>query len=88
MLFSDNNKWFSEASCVGSTDLFFPDIKRGGSASREYKLAIEICKDCKVIKECLSYSLSENLVEFGVFGGLPPKARRKMLRRTREKQNS
>jgi len=87
MLFSDKESWFAKASCTGYTSVFFPELSRGQAARKHYRKAIEICESCPVIKECLEYSLRENLTEFGVFGGKMPHARRVMLRQ-RNKQRS
>ena len=87
MLFSDKHKWFEKAMCAGNTDLFFPEIRRGQSSRKEYRQAIAICETCTVIKECLEYSLTENLIDFGVFGGKMPFAR-KILLRSRNRQSS
>ena len=87
MLFSDRETWLGKAACTGHTSVFFPEVSRGQAARKFYRKAIAICEDCSVIKECLEYSLRENLTEFGVFGGKMPHARRVLLRE-RNKQRS
>lgn len=69
--------WQSEAACK-NTDwhIFFPGGgQSGGNVS--YKAAREVCRDCEVTDDCLSFALSFEAVGHrqGMFGGLTPKER-------------
>lgn len=67
----------SQAVC-GQTDpeLFFPD-----RADNSYShLAKQICSECPVRIECLTWAL-KNDEEFGIWGGFSPKERRLIKRR-------
>ncbi len=65
--------WMDDAPCQGMTHLFYPN--HGESA----KDAIEICRTCRFVEECLSHAI-ENKETMGVRGGLTPNDRRKMAR--------
>lgn len=49
---------------------------RGAAQSRR---AIKICANCDVRDECLQYSI-ENDVEFGIWGGMTERQRRRLTR--------
>jgi WhiB family transcriptional regulator, redox-sensing transcriptional regulator len=69
--------WMREANCATTDpELFFPDSR---SPANEAK---EICASCPVRPECLEYALAA-AEEFGVWGGLTEKERRKLLRSDR-----
>jgi WhiB family redox-sensing transcriptional regulator len=65
--------WVSKALCR-STDpdeLFVPD-------AAQHRAAL-ICRQCAVVTECLADAL-DNGVEFGVWGGMTERQRRKLIR--------
>jgi WhiB family redox-sensing transcriptional regulator len=67
--------WQEKAICKGLTSKFFaPDIRVKIRASF-YREAIEVCKQCPVIKECGEYALKEEIMH-GVWGGMTPNDRR------------
>lgn len=62
--------WMDDALCAEvGVDFFFPDE---GVVAHDAK---QICADCPVARQCLSFGISE---EFGIWGGTTPKQRRKM----------
>jgi WhiB family transcriptional regulator, redox-sensing transcriptional regulator len=66
--------WMRDAACAATDpELFFPDSRSPASEAKE------ICASCPVRPECLEYSLAA-AEEFGVWGGLTEKERRKLLR--------
>jgi WhiB family redox-sensing transcriptional regulator len=83
----DREPWMKDALCTEvDTDLFFPDKGVGT------KPAISICRRCTVAAECLDYALKFESGEAGValgygpvgiYGGIPPNDRRKLLRLSR-----
>jgi WhiB family transcriptional regulator, redox-sensing transcriptional regulator len=65
--------WVSKALCR-STD---PDeLFVGGAAQHRAAL---ICRQCAVVTECLADAL-DNGIEFGVWGGMTERQRRKLIR--------
>jgi WhiB family redox-sensing transcriptional regulator len=74
--------WVKEAICKGQTEIFFPNEEEArGKAGMLYRIAKQICKDCPVRKECLEYSISEQIF-FGVFGGKTPNERKDLYRQS------
>ncbi len=73
MLAVDHPDWTEQAVCR-STDpeLWFPE--KGGSVAD----AKRICASCPVQLECLAYALAVGEVNFGVWGGLDPRQRRRL----------
>jgi WhiB family transcriptional regulator, redox-sensing transcriptional regulator len=65
--------WVSEALCR-STD---PDELFVTGAAQ--KRAAVICRQCAVVAECLADAL-DNRTEFGVWGGMTERQRRKLIR--------
>lgn len=66
--------WQGDALCAQTDpEAFFPE--KGGSV-REAK---RVCASCEVCAECLGYALSHD-IEFGVWGGLTERQRRKLKR--------
>lgn len=66
--------WSEQAACSDADpDTFFPE--KGGSV-REAK---RICARCSVTKECLQYAI-DNGEQFGVFGGMSERERRRLKR--------
>lgn len=72
---SDNPlAWQDDALCAQvDPELFFPD---SGDSTNGAK---QICRDCEVRNICLRYAL-ENGEQFGVWGGLSARERRKLMR--------
>jgi WhiB family redox-sensing transcriptional regulator len=71
--------WMSLAACrSASPDLFFAEDPRGQAA------AIEVCKACPVLAECLDYAVKTN--SEGIWGGLLPSQLDQVKRRRREWQ--
>ncbi|SNV19017.1 Transcription factor WhiB [Dermatophilus congolensis] len=65
--------WSARAWCrtVGPDELFVE-----GKAQQRAK---RICRNCEVVIDCLAEALDER-IEFGVWGGMTERERRKMLR--------
>ena len=76
--------WRNNAKCrTGSCDpeMFFPKFNKGEYADA----AIEFCSKCLVQNQCLTYAV-KNKVEYGIWGGMTPEARKKLSRRSRNTQ--
>ncbi|MFM7224049.1 MAG: WhiB family transcriptional regulator [Actinomycetota bacterium] len=70
-----DTEWLDAAACRGATtDVFFPTSESGKVA------AVRICAACPVREECLEYAIATRQPE-GVWGGLDPVERRRLLRR-------
>lgn len=65
--------WVSKARCRSAD----PDELFVSGAAQ--KRAAVICRECAVITECLADAL-DNRVEFGVWGGMTERQRRKLIR--------
>lgn len=75
--------WTEDAICPQvDLDIFFPE--KGGSTA-----AVKaVCAGCPVRRPCLEYALanedststSERILAFGIWGGLSPRERRKLIR--------
>jgi WhiB family redox-sensing transcriptional regulator len=69
--------WFDDAACQGAdTDVFFP-LSASGEAAAEAKA---ICATCPVRELCLEHAL-ENRPPDGIWGGLTPIERHRLIRR-------
>jgi WhiB family redox-sensing transcriptional regulator len=69
-----SNEWMEEASCVGADpNAFFPEEFHEPTS----RTARKVCRECPVIRECLSYAL-RNYIREGMFGGVKPSVRRKL----------
>ena len=66
------NNWPMLAKCRGMQDDLFPD-------GADQKRARLICSSCSVRTECLAEAL-DNRIEWGVWGGLTERERRRLLR--------
>lgn len=67
--------WQDKALCAETDpDAFFPE--RGGS-TREAK---RVCRSCEVRAECLEYALGHEVGQFGVWGGMSERERRRLRR--------
>lgn len=72
--------WRDGAACRDSEpNLFFP-IGSTGPAVDQIESAKEICFDCTVREECLTYALETNQ-EAGVWGGYAEDERRRLRKR-------
>lgn len=75
-----NDVWRAKAACKGlDTNIFFPTRTLSGNGGVPSSVAISkarlICAGCTVRKECLDFALT-NSINFGMFGGVPPRDRR------------
>jgi WhiB family redox-sensing transcriptional regulator len=66
--------WQDRAKCKGSSAAVFYPLGGVPTAS-----ARALCKDCPVRTQCLAYAI-ENDEEFGIWGGLSERERRKLIR--------
>lgn len=72
-------EWAEDAECTRSDvdpNLFYPEM---GQHSDK---ALEVCAKCLVRSECLEYAV-RNGEEWGVWGGMSEKPRRRLIARTR-----
>lgn len=73
-----DDTWRSDAACRGSQlKYFFPD-KTSSITYFQVNSAKKICITCPVRVPCLKFAVENNLV-FGVYGGVSPRDRRKMV---------
>lgn len=71
--------WMDDANCLtASPDVFFP--VKGDAATA--KAALTVCGACVVRESCLEYALV-NRYDEGIFGGLTPNGRRKLIRQAK-----
>lgn len=68
-----NLAWMDQGLCreIGG-DVFFPE------AGTDNRQAINVCKACPVISECLDYALAARVV--GIWGGTSERDRRRLRR--------
>lgn len=72
--------WMNDALCRESDpETWFP-VGTQGPAVEQIKQAKAVCLDCPVKVECLEWSLA-NAEEFGVWGGMDERERRRLLGR-------
>jgi WhiB family redox-sensing transcriptional regulator len=71
---ADRHAWVLKAKCR-STDP--EELFVSGAAQKE---AAAICQNCSVMAECLAEAL-DNQLEWGVWGGMTERQRRKLRRR-------
>lgn len=69
---NEADDWTLLANCRGMADALFPDGK-------EQRRARRICTGCRVRPECLAEAL-DNRLEWGVWGGMTERERRRLLR--------
>jgi hypothetical protein len=75
---------FKNAACLGETTKWWFPERTGKSHSemREIffntKRAVDICKTCPCLKDCLEYSI--NNYEIGIWGGMGEKLRKRARR--------
>ena len=65
--------WVLHARCRDSADILFAD----NAKQRE---ARQMCRECPVWAECLAEAL-DNRIEWGVWGGMTERERRRLLRK-------
>ena len=68
--------WTLAARCRGMEDALFPDGK-------DQKRARLVCQGCPVRSTCLAEAL-DNRIEWGVWGGMTERERRRLLRKHTE----
>ncbi|AZZ38658.1 WhiB family transcriptional regulator [Acidipropionibacterium jensenii] len=69
---NEAEEWTLLANCRGMEDALFPEGK-------EQRIARRICADCRVRARCLAEAL-DNRIEWGVWGGMTERERRRLLR--------
>lgn len=72
--------WHTQAACRGPAHaVFFPPsrIERRIDRKRREQRAKEICADCGVLQQCLSYAL-EIREQHGIWGGMTERERRQL----------
>lgn len=75
-------RWIESARCIGEDpELFFP-VGTSGQALEQTATAIEICRRCSVLAECLEWAL-DTCQDAGVWGGLGEEDRREIRRARR-----
>ncbi len=76
----DKVSWEADALCAKvDPEVFF--VEKGGNGIRE---ARKICAQCTVGRQCLQFALDAN-IKAGVFGGMSPLEREKLMKASREK---
>lgn len=80
--FSRQESWMETALCreIGG-DFWHPDEGEGQTYATNR--ALEICRDCPVRVQCLSYAMNNNEM-LGVWGGTTPSERKRMRRSLRD----
>ncbi len=68
--------WTLRAKCRGMQDQLFPE-------GADQKRARAVCMGCQVRSECLAEAL-DNRIEWGVWGGMTERERRRLLRQHSE----
>ncbi|MEU1736499.1 WhiB family transcriptional regulator [Streptosporangium sp. NPDC020145] len=76
--------WRDRADCQSvDPEIFFPstDTRGGeGAETRAYAAARQVCARCPVWPECRAYALDRD-ERYGMWGGLTPGQRRRLLNR-------
>jgi WhiB family redox-sensing transcriptional regulator len=76
----DGSNWRQSSACLGEDpELFFP-IGTSGPALRQAEEAKNICRQCPVVAQCLTWAL-ETGVDHGVWGAQTEDERRALRRR-------
>lgn len=76
--------WMDRAACFGQTDLFFgPDHERGPERAVREADAKDVCGQCPVRGDCLTYAIWAGM-RSGVWGGMNEEERALELRRQRK----
>ncbi len=76
MSLMEMDSWPALAKCRGMQDDLFPD-------GADQKRARTLCYGCQVRAECLAEAL-DNRIEWGVWGGMTERERRRLLRQHSE----
>jgi len=72
----EERPWAAYGSCRGADpDLFFPGHEADPGEG------LKICSGCPVREECLVWAL-ETRIQYGVWGGMTERERRRLLRRS------
>lgn len=79
-------EWMRDGACRNVKDIdFFPETMTSPDAAR----AVALCNSCPVQEKCARYAMV-NDIEYGIWGGLSPRARREIAtsrtRQAREKE--
>jgi len=83
-LVDSTDGWMYDAECRGTGFLdFFPDTMSQASAAR----AVAMCNRCPVQTECAQYAIINN-IEYGIYGGLSPRARREIASSTTDRDRT
>lgn len=65
--------WMAEANCrFSDPEMFFAE--NGKFNNPNTKVAIRICRDCPVIRDCLNWAINTG-DSFGILGGMTPQQR-------------
>lgn len=76
-------EWMRSGACRGVTGIdFFPESMTTATAAR----AVALCNTCAVQDECARYAMV-NDIEYGIWGGLSPRARREIATSRARKAN-
>ena len=77
--------WLDHAACTTSdTDLFYVMHARGTVDPYKARAALNVCRPCPVIDQCLKWALSPEVDDrWAVLGGTLPTQRAKMRRQMR-----
>jgi WhiB family redox-sensing transcriptional regulator len=67
-----HDQWALRAKCRGSADALFVE-------GAEQRLARRVCTGCVVRVQCLAEAL-DNRIEWGVWGGMTERERRRLLK--------
>lgn len=77
-LYDMETNWMKSAKCKGRDDMkWFPEP----GESHTVAVTKQFCQDCRVKKRCLEYALN-NLIPYGIWGGMSATERKKMLNTT------
>lgn len=75
-MFLSRPSWFDQAACRGlPPELFFSERDAGTHSNNQN--AVEVCRSCPVILKCFDYAVEIGEDHYGVWGGFPPKHRRR-----------
>ncbi|MFZ1249310.1 MAG: WhiB family transcriptional regulator [Candidatus Saccharimonadales bacterium] len=82
-----NGSWQDNAACLGADPelFFYQEGERGLKKRARETTALNFCKVCPVVDECLDFAVS-NDITFGLWGGMPEKVRTQYV--VKELQNS
>ena len=80
-----DTEWMTDAACNGADpEAFFPAL---GAHPADVEYAKTLCRTCPVQTRCLEYALANEGgkdTRFGIYGGLSPKQRDKLVARRKE----